>query len=157
MMTRRLTLLNASYFEATRQRQEANEELKIQNSLIEIVSQAANYPEPLFMSILQEGGHFVDMAFGMTVLRMLAVSEYGLREGDLRQLLGNDWDALKFAELRRYLGPLLTTDSVSGIIDFAIPTSASRCACNRPMPSVAMLRRSPAICSKQLKTTHSMR
>ena len=121
MMTRRLTLLNASYFEATRQRQEANEELKIQNSLIEIVSQAANYPEPLFMSILQEGGHFVDMAFGMTVLRMLAVSEYGLREGDLRQLLGNDWDALKFAELRRYLGPLLTTDSVSGIIDFAYP------------------------------------
>lgn len=73
------------------------------------------------MSILQEGGHFVDMAFGMTVLRMLAVSEYGLREGDLRQLLGNDWDALKFAELRRYLGPLLTTDSVSGIIDFAYP------------------------------------
>lgn len=121
MMTRRLTLLNASYFEATRQRQEVNEEMKIQNSLIEIIAQAAHYPEPLFMSILQEGGHFVDMTFGMTVLRLLAVSEYGLRESDIRQLLGSDWDALKFAELRRYLGPLLTTDRVSGIIDFAYP------------------------------------
>lgn len=121
MTARRLTLLNASYFDAQRQRAESDDELKIQNSLIEIINQSEGYPETLFMTIVKEGKQFVDMEFGLDVLRLLAVSEFGLRERDLRRLLGKEWDTLKFAELRRYLGSLLSEHEESGVIDFAWP------------------------------------
>ena len=125
MTARRLTLLNASYFDAQRQRAESDDEMKIQNSLTEIISRSAGYPETLFAAIVDEGSPFVDMKFGRDVLRLLAVSEFGLRESDLRQMLGKEWDTLKFAELRRYLGTLLTVHARSGVIDFAYPNFRS--------------------------------
>lgn len=125
MMARHLTLLNASYFDAQRQRTEADDEMKIQNSLIEIIEQANGYPETLFMSIVAGADLFVDLDFCIDVLRLLAVSEFGLRESDLHNLLGQKWDALKWAETRRYLGPLLNVHDENGIIDFTYPNFRS--------------------------------
>ena len=121
MMVRRMTLLNASWFDTQRRRTEADEEAKIEHSLADIVMQAAPYPEHLFTQMAREAGAFADMAWGQHVLRFLAASEWGLRESDLRTLMGDQWDALKWATLQRTLGTLLTTHDESGVVDFAYP------------------------------------
>lgn len=121
MMVRRMTLLNASWFDMQRRRTGADEETKIEHSLADIVAQAAPYPEHLFTQMAHEAEAFADMAWGKHVLRFLAASECGLRESDLRTLMGDQWDALKWATLQRALGTLLATHDESGTVDFAYP------------------------------------
>lgn len=119
MMVRRLVLLNASYFEAQRGRSESSDEMKIQNSLVELVDAADVLPTKLFSTLLAEGRDFFDLDFGLKVLRYIAISEFGLRESDLQVLMDDEWDGLKWAELKSYLGPLLSINESSGTVDFA--------------------------------------
>ena len=119
MMTRQLVLLDGNYFAQQRKRQEEDAELKIQNSLIDIIAQAPIYPEQLFMTCVESAATFVDRQFVLDVLRFIAITEFGIRPQDLKALMGEKWDNLKFAELKRHMGSLLAIDEESGTIDFA--------------------------------------
>lgn len=119
MITRQLVLLDGNYFAQQRKRQEEDAELKIQNSLIDIIAQAPVYPEQLFMTCIESAATFVDRQFVLDVLRFIAITEFGIRPQDLKALMGEKWDNLKFAELKRHMGSLLAIDEESGTIDFA--------------------------------------
>ena len=102
MMTRQLVLLDGNYFAQQRKRKEEDAELKIQNSLIDIIAQAPIYPEQLFMTCVESAATFVDRQFVLDVLRFIAITEFGIRPQDLKALMGEKWDNLKFAELFAY-------------------------------------------------------
>lgn len=122
LVIRRLTMLSTEDFENIRKR--GNDDDAITNYLLEIVDDIATSStviEPMFASILFEGGKFVPFQFYWNVIRMLAVSEYGLREDDFKQMMGDQWDQLSFTVIKRWLGDLLYFDDATGFIDFAYP------------------------------------
>ena len=122
LVIRRLTTLSAEDFEKIRQR--GNGDDAITQHLLEIVDDIAassTVIEPMFASILFDGGKFLPFQFYWTMVRILAVSEFGLREEDFKQLFGNQWDQLSFTATKRWLGDLLYFDETTGTIDFAYP------------------------------------
>lgn len=121
MMVRRLVLLGASYFEAQRSRSESSDEMKIQNSLLELALGAETVPNRLFATMIDDGGDIIDPHFAREVLAFIAVSEFGLRDSDLEALMGDKWDTLKWTEVKNFLGPLLSTHADSGVTGFAYP------------------------------------
>lgn len=119
LMVRKLTRLSSADFQQIKARPETDEALKIQNYLLELVQTTHPHPEPLFLSIIQDSGSFIDGDFTWPVLKFIAASSDGLRESDLQLLIADKWDALSFAAMKRWMGDLLTIDAESGRIDYA--------------------------------------
>ena len=122
LVVRKLTMLSADNFEKIRQRGNGDE--AITQYLLEMVDDIganATVIEPMFASILFDAGKFLPFSFFWTMIRLLAVSEYGLREDDFKQIMGEQWDQLSFTVTKRWLGDLLRFDEANGAIDFAYP------------------------------------
>ena len=120
LVIRKLTMLSAEDYEAIRQRGDGDE--AITRYLLEMVDDIAThspYIEPLFASIMFDAGKFLPFDFYWTMIRLLAASEYGLREEDFKQMFGDHWDQLSFSVGKRWLGNLLSIDGKTGRIDFA--------------------------------------
>jgi len=119
MMVRRLTQFNDNDYTEIRKRPESDEALKIQNYLLTIVNTADAHPEPLFISLLDHAGSFFESKFAITLIKITGASEYGLRERDLQEICGKEWDSLYFSSFIHWLGDLMDVNDQSGIVRFA--------------------------------------
>lgn len=120
LMVRKLTSLTAYDYEEIRKRGDGD--TVIENYLTEMTDEMgkiAPYPEQLFIVFLHDAARFMNFGFLWTSIRLLAASNFGLREQDFQAFAGDHWNQLEFSSLKRWLGDLLTIDSKTGVIDFA--------------------------------------
>lgn len=119
LMVRKLTQLSEEDFRAMKQLPGEDEAKKIEEYLFRLVQSAHPHPEPLFLSLIEQGESLFSTPLTWHTLKYLAASGNGLRESDLEILLGDHWDRLTFTAYRQWLGNLITFDSETGIIDFS--------------------------------------
>ena len=120
LMVRKLTSLTAFDYEEIRKRGDGD--AAIENYLTEMTDEMgkiAPYPEQLYIVFLHDAARFMNFGFLWTSIRLLAASNFGLREQDFQAFAGDHWNQLEFSSLKRWLGDLLTIDSKTGVIDFA--------------------------------------
>ena len=120
LMVRKLTSLTAYDYENIRKRGDGD--TAIANYLTEMTDEMgkiAPYPEQLFIVFLHDAARFMNFGFLWTSIRLLAATDFGLREQDFQAFAGDYWDQLEFSSLKRWLGDLLTIDSRTGVIDFS--------------------------------------
>ena len=120
LMVRKLSSLTAYDYEQIRMRGDGD--TAIEAYLLDIAQEMcknAPYPEQLFVVFLHDAAKFVSFGFLWASIRLLAASDFGLREQDYKEFAGEHWDQLEFSALKRWLGDLLTIDTKTGVIDFA--------------------------------------
>lgn len=122
LVVKKLTMLSAEDYENIRQRGEGDDAItQYLTEMVEDIAANAPYIEPMFSSILFNAGKFFSFDFFWMMVRLLVASEYGLREEDFKQLLGEHWDQLSFSACKRWLGNFLVKDEQTESIDFAYP------------------------------------
>jgi tetratricopeptide (TPR) repeat protein len=98
------------------------EDLRVQKLLCDIVGRMPPTVEGLYGWLLIRAGEASGPVLARTFVALLAVSRAGWREVDLRALLpavmGEPWNDLRFAILRRALRAHLLERGVSGQLDF---------------------------------------
>ena len=120
LMVRKLSSLTAYDYEQIRMRGDGD--AAIEDYLLEIAENMcknAPYPEQLFVVLLHDASKFVNFGFLWASIRLLAATDFGLREQDFKVFAGEYWDQLEFSALKRWLGDLLKIDLKTGVIDFA--------------------------------------
>jgi hypothetical protein len=120
LMVRKLTSLTAYDYEEIRKRGDGD--TAIENYLTEMTDEMvkiAPYPEQLFIVFLHDAARFMNFGFLWTSIRLLAATNFGLREQDFQAFAGHYWNQLEFSSLKRWLGDLLTIDTNTGVIDFS--------------------------------------
>jgi len=100
--------LDVDDFSEMRTRNEKEEADKIENFLCELIGKFPVDAGELFIEIINRAAKDYGENLTNNAMDFIAVSYNGLREKDLSALLGNDWNELGFASLRRWLGRLLT-------------------------------------------------
>ena len=120
LMVRKLASLTAYDYEEIRKRGDGD--TAIENYLTELTDEMAKiapYPEQLFVVFLHDAALFMNFGFLWASIRLLAATNYGLREQDFQAFAGEHWNQLEFSSMKRWMGDLLTIDSKTGVIDFA--------------------------------------
>jgi hypothetical protein len=107
LATNLLFALDADDFREIRARSEYDDAGKIEGFLCDLLESFPSDAGALFLVILNRIGSDFGQALTQCSMDYLAVSYSGLREKDLEVILGNDWDTLEFACLRRWLGQLV--------------------------------------------------
>lgn len=100
--------LDVDDFREIRSRSENKEVDKIEGFLCDLTGKFPTEAGELFIEIIKRASEDFGYTLTNKALEYLALSLNGLREKDLSTLLGNDWDELRFASLRRWFGRLLT-------------------------------------------------
>jgi hypothetical protein len=111
--------LDADDFSEIRTRNETDEVNKIENFLCELLGKFSTDAGELFIEIINRAAKDYGENLTGKAMDFIAVSFNGLREKDLAALLGNDWNELGFASLRRWLGRLLTESGENRQWNFA--------------------------------------
>lgn len=107
LATQILFSLDTNDFEAIRKRGEDNNEDKIENYLCSLIDSFPVDAGELFLFLVEKAAAYFGEELTNFSLQYIASSQNGLRERDLSALLGDKWDELKFASLRRWLGSLM--------------------------------------------------
>lgn len=108
MATHALFTLDISDFEAIRDRQEEDNEAKIEQYMLDLVNEFPNLPGDMFIYLLKRAAENLGDKFVYQVMYYLAASRYGLRESDLSALLKEEWNEFTFSILRRWFRPYFT-------------------------------------------------
>jgi DNA polymerase III delta prime subunit len=100
--------LDADDFREMRSRNESDEADKIEGFLCDLLDTFPADAGELFLEIINRAAKDFGHELTHKSMDFIAVSQAGLREKDLAALMGNAWDELAFASLRRWLGRLIT-------------------------------------------------
>ncbi len=112
MATHALFTLDISDFEAIREREEEDNEVKIEQYMLKLVYEFPSTPGDMFLYLLKRAAENLGDKFVYQVMYYLAASRYGLRESDLSVLLKEEWNELTFSILRRWFRPYFTENGV---------------------------------------------
>lgn len=95
--------LGAEDFQKIHKEQFEKEDLKIEAYLQKIIKSLPATPDKLFEYFLQLTSHYFDSEITMKSLTFMAISQYGVNESVLSNLIGDKWNPLEFTSLRYWL------------------------------------------------------
>lgn len=102
-----LNSLDITDFYKIELRTEKDKEERIHNYMYDLVLQIPPTPGDALLFLIGKAETYLGYDFSTEVLKLLAFSEFGLREKDLEFLMEERWSSLDFAMLRRWIRPYL--------------------------------------------------
>lgn len=106
--------LDSDDFQIIRSRKEEDNELKILNYLLEVVDAFPVDAGELFLLMISRAAEDFDKKLTFQIFSYIVLTRGGLREKDLAELLGDDWDELLFAALRRWFRSFIVENDCYG-------------------------------------------
>lgn len=95
--------LGAEDFQKIHKEQYENEDMKIEAYLQKTIKSLPATPDKLFEYFLLLTSHYFDTEITMRSLTFIAISQYGVNESVLSDLIGDKWNQLEFTSLRYWL------------------------------------------------------
>lgn len=95
------------------------DDLKIELYLENFIKAVPASVEDLFLLFIEKASSYFDENFIKRSICLIALSRYGISEGDLADMMGDEWNELAFMNIRRWLGRFLYKSPVDGRISLS--------------------------------------
>lgn len=102
-------------FEKIRRRSEGDNEEKIENYLFDLINRFPSDAGKLFIELLKRASGTFGKNLTNETFAYIIETRRGLREKDLSVLIGDDWNELRFASMRRWFRKILVENGQDGL------------------------------------------
>ena len=108
--------LGADDFQRIRNVNVNAEDLKIELFLEKIINELPGKVEESFNYLVEKAAEYFNEGLIKRIICLIALFKYGVTEGDIKEMIGDDWDEIEFRNIRRWLRKFLYKSPVDGKI-----------------------------------------